>query len=319
MIVFFRKIFHSLSYFVVGLLGSILLQNCVPAALTKPPTVILANSFPMVRVEYEYDKFFLTAPFNIIDGHPTALKAGIFIIDSLSKPILTRTFLPDEKIEFMLPRNLLLDSPGKSVFKLEILGDDYDKFELEIQIPEEGNVQLDQLNIKLREIVIAGEVLTRSKNNPVINANVLLVDSLKTIVEAYTDFDGNFTFILPGTWIDQPAFQLIINTDGYYPEKKKTVFIERKKAHFINIKMGATEALLNSGAAYRVTQNLVPFRTGPENGASIKYLLNEGEPFSVSKTAGDRVFGFVETINEEKNYRYQEEGWILLKYLEIIQ
>lgn len=281
--------------------------------------VILSKSFPMVRVEYEYDKFFLKAPLTIVDGTPLAVKAGIYLVDSLENPILTRVFQIGEKIEFMLPRNLMLDSPSTPIFKLEVTGDEYDPFITELVIPEDGNLTLESIIIKLRELIIEGQVLTRSNNLPMNSALVELRDSTSTVAESITDWEGNFRFGLPGAEVEKEYFDILVDTDGLYLPEKKRIFVEGEKYHYLKVTLGGTKELLELGVQYRVNQNRVPLREGPENGAPIKFFLGRGEPFVVAKTAGDRVFGYIETLNEKKNYRTQEEGWVLLKHLDLVQ
>ena len=305
------------------ILGSLSIESCsnapeVDAVRSKTKT-ILTKSFPLVRIEYEYDRFLIKGTVNILEGLPTVIKAGIYKVDSLEKTILTRTFQPFEDIEFMVPRNLLLENPGKTILKIQVTGDDYESYSAELDVPIEGNLELPEINIKLREILITGSVKKRSNGDPLIKTLVTLQDSVKVLGKKYTNQDGNFEFILPGSWYGLGPMSLKVDTDGYYLTIVETFEIDLKKYHNSDFKLGPSSELTRLGSSHRIKENMVPFRLGPENGAPIKFFLGIGEPFVVSKVAGDRFFGFIETLNDDKNLRTQDEGWVLSKYLELIQ
>ena len=111
---------------------------------------------------------------------------------------------------------------------------------------------------------------------------------------------------------------MMVTTDGEYATWLQPVDFKGEKRLNQKVLLGASQEFLEQGMVYRINQDLTPFKEGPENGSPIQFFLAHGEVFIVTKVAGERLYGYIETVNQEKSLRLQHDGWVLKKYLDLI-
>jgi hypothetical protein len=280
------------------------------------PEPIVVEREPDVTVRYEYDNVQIVVPKRVLEGQPTAFRLGIYHRGKQAAPLLEQLFFPEDSIMITLPRNILNpDSLGNRAV-LSPLGGDYEPVSILFTVPLTGDVHLDPVPIHHPPLVLTGKVLLRKDKTPVAGATVTVTDTLRELGQTRTDSLGFFRFEFLSSHVLGTTLTLTVDTEGRYAEANRRVSFATEREVDLIILLGPSEELVSQGMIYRVRADLVPFRSGPENGAPIHFFLARGEIFVATKVAGDRLYGFVELVDEEKGIHKRMDGWVLRQYLE---
>ena len=304
--------------FAVVIIGHLQFWGCSYFKIMDYPTPILLEAEDHITMRYVYDVVTVLATVKVIEGNPTAYRFSIYRRDALASPIFEKIFFPEDSIKLILPTDSFSRDYIGNLAVLTPLGGDFQRVETPFSVEGSGIVRLPVIEVRKRPYVLTGRVLRKSDLLPIEDATVIIADSLDTIRTSQTDSLGFFRFELFTDVGERNDLKLTVSTDGYFSDWKSAIGFNGQKKMDLGIYLGPSKELLSAGALYRVTRDLTPFRTGPENGAPIQFLLSKGDLFVVSKVAGDRLYGFVEISSDASDSTQRVEGWVLRQYLEIL-
>lgn len=308
--IFTRTLLFTFIIFVVG---------CTGVFPPNYPDVITLDNPPEVSLNYTYNTVRLVQPVSIAEGNPTAFR---FIIRQRSKPdspLIERVFFPGDSIAIELPFNVFDPQPLGNLIKLIPYGRDLQPVEHLFTVADTGTIVLPEAIIRRVPVVITGILLLRDNNTPIESADVTITDSASVILRTQSDSLGFFRFELWPRYRHRTDLSLVIRDEENYLNKSISIdFKENQTVHF-PIFFGASQEFVSQGAVYRILQDFVPFRSGPENGADIQFFLSRGDMLAVKKVAGDRLFGVVEVLNDETKTLQWFEGWVLSQFTELVK
>lgn len=287
-----------------------------PIIIEEP---VLLGSKPNVSVRYTYDKVTIVIPFKVIEGEPTAYKVSLFPKGKMATPIVEKLFFPTDSIKMMLPENIWNKENFGNVMTIAPIGDDFEIVTQMFHISGPGIYYMDTVYVRKDPVIIKGLVLGRRLHKPIKNAKVMITDSSRTLRSVITDSLGFFRTELDHAYLGRDDITLKVDTGKRFPDYSEHIkSLDEKTLHF-DILLGMSSSLAEGGTMFRVKNDLVPFRKGPENGSPIQMMLSEGERFLVTKVSGERSFGYIEIIDKNKGIREVFEGWVLAKYLEHVE
>jgi len=308
--IFTRTLLFTFIIFVVG---------CTGVFPPSYPDVIMLGNPPEVSLHYTYNRVLLVQPVRVAEGNPTAFR---FIIHQRSKPdspLIERVFFPGDSIAIELPFNVFDPQPLGNLVKLIPYGRDLQPIEHLFTVADTGTIVLPEAIIRRAPVVITGILLRRDNNTPIERVDVKITDSTSVILQTQSDSIGFFRFELWSRYQERSDLSLVImDEENYFYKSISIDFKENQTVHF-PIFVGVSQEFVSQGAVYRILQDFVPFRSGPENGAEIQFFLSRGDALAVQKVAGDRLFGIIEILNEETKTLQWFEGWVLTQFTELVK
>ena len=181
-----------------------------------------------------------------------------------------------------------------------------------------GMYHLDNVMIRRDPIIITGLVLDRRTRKPIKNASIFIADSSNNLKSHTTDSIGFFRTELNHAYLGRDDIRVVVDTKDQYPRYVEQLFNLHEKKRHVNILLGMSAAVAARGSLFRINEDLVAFRSGPENGSPIQMMLSKGDMFLVTKVSGERSFGYLEIIDKTKGIHEEFNGWVLTKYLEYV-
>ena len=300
-------------------LGQFFFWGCSSVKVPVYPEPILLDQNPVVFVRYAYDEIQFNLSVKVVDGNPTAYKLGIYKVQDMDSPLLSRIFFPGETMSVILPSNLLSVEDSGNVVIVVPQGDDFEIIKHFFKIDGPGQIDFPLANIRINPAVLTGIVSERIGDIPVGGAHVQIWDSSGVVSSTITNSSGDFIVELRSTFKDRNDLYISVSSDDQYPIWKNTINFQGLKLLTQNVILGPSLLFLKQGMVYRVIQNKSPLREGPENGSQIKFFLSRGDYFVVEKVAGELLFGRIE-IPIDNNKKFEQfEGWVQNKNLEFIQ
>jgi hypothetical protein len=276
--------------------------------------IILADN-DQFNMRYTYAEVTIVAPILILDAQPTAYRLSIFDRRNTAEPLLQQVFFPGDSIKLVLPRNTLSREPLGNLAVLTPLGGDFVEVRHTFSVTPDPRIMLPISKVQRIPYVLFGTVYRRADNTPVAGAEVSLADSQHVFATSISDTMGFYRMQLRASQGEQEKLKLTVDTKGDLP--KLSIPFNFNSDHEVrrDLFLGPPQTFLEKGVPYRVNENLVPFREGPENGAPVHFFLSKGDLVIVSKVAGDRLFGLTEIRDETRGTTQEVEGWVLNRYV----
>jgi len=266
-------------------------------------------------MRYTYAEVTIVAPVLILDAQPTAYRLSIYDRRNTAEPLLQQVFFPGDSIKLVLPRNTLNREPSGNLAVLVPLGGDFLKVQHTFSVTPSHRLELPIFKVQRIPYVLLGTVYRRSDSSPITGAEVSLADSQRVLAMSVTDTIGFYRLQLRASQGEQEHLKLTVDTKGALPKLSVPFNFHKKHEIRRDLFLGPPQAFLEKGAPYRVKENLVPFREGPQNGAPVHFFLSQGDLVIVSKVAGDRLFGLTEVRDETRGTTQEVEGWVLNRYV----
>ena len=246
---------------------------------------------------------------------PTAYRLSLYPRNRPAEPYITKLFFPGEKLEIVIPENILNPDNLGNVAKLEPLGGDYD-VQYRMFNGGKSKIDLHPFTVTYVSDIIKLNIVDHATGEPVSYGKIRITQSGEVLTTTMADSMGYTRVRLPVSRKIEDEVIMLINTNGLFPIWTES-FIVPKGLSEKTVKLSKLN-LLKGESIYSVITDFAPFRKGPENGSDVLFLLNEGEQLAISKVAGDRLYGRVRIyLEKQKSYNYSS-GWILSKnvYLE---
>ena len=275
-------------------------------------TVVDSTLYREKIVVGESETVVINATVNPINIAPTAYRYSIYPRNHPAEPFMQKLFFPGEKIQIILPANILNTDSLGNVAKLEPLGDNYDH-QYRMFNAAVGEINLTTFDILGPSDIMKLTVLDSETGNPIGASHVRVTQNGEILSNTQTDTSGYTRVRIPVKRIQDEPVMVSIDTDGRFPTWKGNMDIAEgifeKTVTISTLKLGPGDTI------YEVIDSMVPFREGPENGAVSLFLLNEGDQVVISKVAGDRLFGRVRIYLDKQGIYRNISGWILGKHL----
>ncbi|MFQ6606443.1 MAG: PEGA domain-containing protein [Fidelibacterota bacterium] len=272
-----------------------------------------------INLRYAYAEVTIVAPVLIVDAQPTAYRLSLYDRRNTAEPLLQQIFFPGDSIKLVLPRNTLNREPLGNLAVLVPLGGDFVEVKHTFSVTPSKRIELPIFKVQRIPYILFGTVYYRADGSPLPRAEVSLADSLRILATSVTDTMGFYRLQLRASQGEQENLKLTVDTKGELP--KLIIPFKFNNNHEVrkDLYIGPPQAFLEKGVPYRVEEDLVPFREGPENGAPVHFFLMRGDLVIVSKVAGDRLFGLTEIRDETRGTTQEVEGWVLNRYVKPVE
>ncbi|RMF07533.1 MAG: carboxypeptidase regulatory-like domain-containing protein [Candidatus Neomarinimicrobiota bacterium] len=291
----------------IGVCSVGLLTRCSFSVPHYPEPILLGES--SVSIEYTFGTVDIAWPVKIIDGHPTAYRLRFYSGKDTTKPVIDRMLLPGDPIAARLPRSLFLPDTLVNWAELIPLGGDYPARRQSFSYTG-PIITLDTTVIQLRPVIIEGAVRLLRNGAPVPASRVTVTFPSGREETLPCDTSGAYRFVFPAQVLDDSSCTVRTVAPGSYPAEMKSVTLNAGKQYRVDFWVGPTAEFFGKGAPYIVLEDLLPFRTGPENGATIQFLLPRDEIIMVTTVAGNRLKAIVELRSETGEKPHYVEGWV---------
>ena len=301
----------------VKTIRNFLLFLCITIIPAQEDSIVVDSTLYREKIVVgESETVVINATVNPINISPTAYRYSIYPRNHPAEPFMQKLFFPGEKIQIILPANILNTDSLGNVAKLEPLGDNYDH-QYRMFNAAVGEINLTAFVILSPSDIMKLTVLDSETGNPIGASHVRVTQNGEILSNTQTDTSGYTRVRIPVKRIQDEPVMVSIDTDGRFPTWKGNMDIAEgifeKTVTISTLKLGPGDTI------YEVIDSMVPFREGPENGAVSLFLLNEGDQVVVSKVAGDRLFGRVRIYLDKQGIYRNISGWILGKHLNRIE
>ncbi|MFQ6611495.1 MAG: hypothetical protein ACE5D2_00125 [Fidelibacterota bacterium] len=292
--------------------------SCLGPKVSVYPEPILLNKDPDVTIQFTSSDLTIIIPVQTINADPSAFRLTLQQRNRPAEPLMEKIFFPDEPIKVVLPVNIFSSEDLGNMAILTPLGGDFIPQNQFFTVPDSPELQLTPFIIEPPSNQLKITVLDGEQRTPVKGAIVSVIGQSKLLAEGITDSLGYARIDIKAGENLPDKYKVMVSTEGQFPPWSGFVEIKNGHTGTQTIHLKKIEIDSDDTNPYQVLENLVPFKEGPENGATVLFFLSEGERVQVSKVSGDRVFGTVavQSNNSEKVQLFQ--GWVLKKYLELI-
>ena len=246
----------------------------------------------------------------VVDVSPTAYRISYYPRTRQAEPYITKMFFPGEKMEVVIPEDILNPDSLGNVVRLEPLGGEYE-VQYRMFNKAKDTIDLHPFLVTYVSDIIKLNIIDGATGNPVSFGKIEVTQSGKLLTQTIADSMGYTRVRVPVYRNIENEIVMSINTNGLFPTWTDSFILPRGLSEkTVNL---SRLTLLKGESIYSVVTDHVPFRQGPENASEVLFFLNEGEQLAVSKVAGDRLFGRVRIyLEKQKTYHYFS-GWILAK------
>lgn len=296
----------------------LVLSGCAGWSTVKYPKPILLDGAADVSVQYSHDHISIHVPLQIPGDRPTALQVKIFHHSDSVDPSLEHLFFPDDNIQLYLPEPLFSTGDTNHTALITPMGGDFPPIRRSFEIPPSGRVEIPTVLIEKRPVIVTGQCFYRPQNSIITGVQVLIETPQQKRFTSVSDSSGKYRFELPEEILTDSLVQIVVQTTDSTGLWSQALALQNEKYHRVDISLGPSESFVRRGVLYRVLKPLSPFRSGPENGAPIQFMLSKGDIIAVEAVAGDRLRGWVEIVDEDQTHSQTIQGWILKKDVELM-
>jgi len=304
--------------FITFAVFSLLIQACFGPKLYVYPEPILLDREPEVAVQFTASDLTIQVPVKAVGGEPNAYRLTLSQRNRPAEPLMEKIFFPNEPIKVVLPVAIFSTEKLGNIAILTPLGGDYEPQNQFFTIPQGSELQLHPFLIKPLPDLLRITVLEEETGLPVKGAIVSVSDQFRLLTQTITDSLGYARIEIEQGEAPRREYKVMISTEGTFPPWSGLVAVGAEHSGLKTVQLRRLLQDSEGSHPYRVLENLVPFKSGPENGSPVLFFLSAGDHIQVSKVSGDRVFGSV-AVQTSEDIRIQIfQGWVLKKYLELI-
>ena len=252
----------------------------------------------------------IKAQVKTVDVSPTAYRISYYPRTRQAEPYITKLFFPGEKMEVIIPEDILSPDSLGNVVKLEPLGGEYDvQYRMFNRAKDE--IKLHPFLVTYVSDIIKLNIVDEATGDPVSFGEIKVTQSGELLTEVIADSMGYTRVRVPVYRTIENEVIMSINTNGLFPTWTESFILTRGLSEK-TIKLSRLVPLKGE-SIYSVIADHAPFREGPENASEVLFLLSEGEQLAISKVAGDRLFGRVRIFSDKEKMYHYFSGWILSK------
>ncbi|MFL3007085.1 MAG: hypothetical protein ACJZ10_03710 [Candidatus Neomarinimicrobiota bacterium] len=299
----FFKYFYNLLFGLVVLLY----VSCAQFRGPKYPEIIYNNKQPLISVKYEYGEIQIILPIQYDGDIPENILFKVFAKADTMNPVIS--FLQEAPIEFRttLPQGSLDITEKTNLIKIIPQDENFDPVSVRFKGIGFGRIVLPPKLIRSGQLIISGKTSLKNDASILPKVKVAIKDSEDVIFTTSSNDSGFYQIAIPGESRFSENLRIVVGEDLIFkPFSQKLIFKNSRKLK-INALLGPSRAL--RGPLYITEKNNVHFKKGPDIGAEILFLLNQGEVISVDRITPGSYHGFLE-VEVESGENVMMEGWI---------
>ena len=299
----FFKYFYNLLFGLVLLLY----VSCAQFRGPKYPEIIYNNKQPLISVKYEYGEIQIILPIQYDGDIPENILFKVFAKADTMNPVIS--FLQEAPIEFRttLPQGSLDITEKTNLIKIIPQDENFDPVSVRFKGIGFGRIVLPPKLIRSGQLIISGKTSLKNDASILPKVKVAIKDSEDVIFTTSSNDSGFYQIAIPGESRFSENLRIVVGEDLIFkPFSQKLIFKNSRKLK-INALLGPSRAL--RGPLYITEKNNVHFKKGPDIGAEILFLLNQGEVISVDRITPGSYHGFLE-VEVEGGENVMMEGWI---------
>ena len=299
----FFKYFYNLLFGLVLLLY----VSCAQFRGPKYPEIIYNNKQPLISVKYEYGEIQIILPIQYDGDIPENILFKVFAKADTMNPVIS--FLQEAPIEFRttLPQGSLDITEKTNLIKIIPQDENFDPVSVRFKGIGFGRIVLPPKLIRSGQLIISGKTSLKNDASILPKVKVAIKDSEDVIFTTSSNDSGFYQIAIPGESRFSENLRIVVGEDLIFkPFSQKLIFKNSRKLK-INALLGPSRAL--RGPLYITEKSNVHFKKGPDIGAEILFLLNQGEVISVDRITPGSYHGFLE-VEVEGGENVMMEGWI---------
>ena len=299
----FFKYFYNLLFGLVVLLY----VSCAQFRGPKYPEIIYNNKQPLISVKYEYGEIQIILPIQYDGDIPENILFKVFAKADTMNPVIS--FLQEAPIEFRttLPQGSLDITEKTNLIKIIPQDENFDPVSVRFKGIGFGRIVLPPKIVRSGQLIISGKTSLKNDASILPKVKVAIKDSEDVIFTTSSNDSGFYQIAIPGESRFSENLRIVVGEDLIFkPFSQKLIFKNSRKLK-INAPLGPSRAL--RGPLYITEKNNVHFKKGPDIGAEILFLLNQGEVISVDRITPGSYHGFLE-VEVESGENVMMEGWI---------
>ena len=299
----FFKYFYNLLFGLVV----VLYVSCAQFRGPKYPEIIYNNKQPLISVKYEYGEIQIILPIQYDGDIPENILFKVFAKADTMNPVIS--FLQDAPIEFRttLPQGSLDITEKTNLIKIIPQDENFDPVSVRFKGIGFGRIVLPPKIVRSGQLIISGKTSLKNDASILPKVKVAIKDSEDVIFTTSSNDSGFYQIAIPGESRFSENLRIVVGEDLIFkPFSQKLIFKNSRKLK-INALLGPSRAL--RGPLYITEKNNVHFKKGPDIGAEILFLLNQGEVISVDRITPGSYHGFLE-VEVESGENVMMEGWI---------
>ena len=299
----FFKYFYNLLFGLVVLLY----VSCAQFRGPKYPEIIYNNKQPLISVKYEYGEIQIILPIQYDGDIPENILFKVFAKADTMNPVIS--FLQEAPIEFRttLPQGSLDITEKTNLIKIIPQDENFDPVSVRFKGIGFGRIVLPPKLVRSGQLIISGKTSLKNDASILPKVKVAIKDSEDVIFTTSSNDSGFYQIAIPGESRFSENLRIVVGEDLIFkPFSQKLIFKNSRKLK-INALLGPSRAL--RGPLYITEKSNVHFKKGPDIGAEILFLLNQGEVISVDRITPGSYHGFLE-VEVEGGENVMMEGWI---------
>jgi len=299
----FFKYFYNLLFGLVVLLYF----SCAQFRGPKYPEIIYNNKQPLISVKYEYGEIQIILPIQYDGDIPENILFKVFAKADTTNPIIS--FLQEAPSEFRttLPQGSLDITEKTNLIKIIPQDENFDPVSVRFQGIGFGRIVLPPKVIRSGQLVISGKTSLKNDASILPKVKVAIKDSEDIVFTTSSNDSGFYQIAIPGEFRFSENLRIVVGEDLIFkPFSQKLIFKNSRKLK-INALLGPSRSL--RGPLYITEKSNVHFKKGPDVGAEILFLLNQGEVISVDRITPGSYHGFLE-VEVEGGENVMMEGWV---------
>ena len=299
----FFKYFYNLLFGLVVLLYF----SCAQFRGPKYPEIIYNNKQPLISVKYEYGEIQIILPIQYDGDIPENILFKVFAKADTTNPIIS--FLQEAPTEFRttLPQGSLDITEKTNLIKIIPQDENFDPVSVRFQGIGFGRIVLPPKVIRSGQLVISGKTSLKNDASILPKVKVAIKDSEDIVFTTSSNDSGFYQIAIPGEFRFSENLRIVVGEDLIFkPFSQKLIFKNSRKLK-INALLGPSRSL--RGPLYITEKSNVHFKKGPDVGAEILFLLNQGEVISVDRITPGSYHGFLE-VEVEGGENVMMEGWV---------
>ena len=299
----FFKYFYNLLFGLVVLLYF----SCAQFRGPKYPEIIYNNKQPLISVKYEYGEIQIILPIQYDGDIPENILFKVFAKADTTNPIIS--FLQEAPTEFRttLPQGSLDITEKTNLIKIIPQDENFDPVSVRFKGIGFGRIVLPPKVIRSGQLIISGKTSLKNDASILSGVKIAITDSEDVVFTTSSNDSGFYQIAIPGEFRFSENLRIVVGEDLIFkPFSQKLIFKNSRKLK-INALLGPSRAL--RGPLYITEKSNVHFKKGPDIGAEILFLLNQGEVISVDRITPGSYHGFLE-VEVEGGENVMMEGWI---------
>ena len=299
----FFKYFYNLSFGLVVLLCF----SCAQFRGPKYPEIIYNNKQPLISVKYEYGEIQIILPLQYDGDIPDNILFKVFAKADTLNPIISLLQEAPSEFRTTLPQGSLDITEETNLIKMIPQDENFDPVSVRFKGIGFGRIVLPPKIIRSGQLIISGKTFLKNDASILPKVKVSIKDSEAVIFTTSSNDSGFYQIAIPGESRFSENLRIVVGENLIFkPLSEKLLFDSSRKLK-INALLGPSRAM--RGPLYITEKNNVHFKKGPDIGAEILFLLNQGEVVSVDRITPGSYHGSIEVqISGGKNIMM--EGWV---------